>query len=167
MQLPASLFLQPWLHSIGRRNINMARGEKFLSLRTCRSHFMLYRQYVAASSLLNSLQEQPSHYRYTVARLVMHSEKLMQSKQKKDKDPQKEALSLRTLFKISAFADDCCVLEEDKGCQNKERNEDADRPDHVAEEAGHGNAAFLSNGAHHEVGGIAYIAVCAHKHGTG
>ncbi len=142
MQLPASLFLRPGLRSI----IQAAKRALWQG-----GKFFYVLSPVGGIIYLN---------------LLKASWQASYGKPKRQGSAERNSLPADHPYTISAL-DVCYVLEEDKGCQNKERDKDADRPDHVAEEAGHGNAAFLSNGTHHEVGGIAYVAVCAHKHGTG
>ena len=53
------------------------------------------------------------------------------------------------------------------GQDQEQRDQDTHGPGHVTEEAGHGHALFFGDGTHHEVGGVADVAVGAHEHGTG
>src|SRR5690606_30618566 len=49
------------------------------------------------------------------------------------------------------------VLEPNKCHHHKQRHQDADRPQHVAKEAGHGHAAIFCNRFDHQVGGITNV----------
>ena len=53
---------------------------------------------------------------------------------------------------------------ENQGMHNKQRNQNAKRPRHIAEEAGHFHFALLGDGFHHKVRRVADVAECAHKH---
>ena len=55
---------------------------------------------------------------------------------------------------------------EQPGQQPKQGHQNAYRPRHIAKEAGHAHAIAFCNGAHHEVGRVTNVTVCAHEHCT-
>src|SRR5690349_17992496 len=56
--------------------------------------------------------------------------------------------------------------EEDEREHDEQRHQHGARPGHVAEEAGHGDAALLGNRLDHQVGRVADVRVGAHEHGA-
>ena len=56
--------------------------------------------------------------------------------------------------------------EENQCVEQEERHQNAERPGHVAEEAGHGHFALFGDGFYHEVGGVADVAERAHEDRT-
>ena len=74
--------------------------------------------------------------------------------------------SLRTPAVFFTAFNGFTLDEEQERHENKDGDEDAAGPAHIAEEAGHGDAVLLGDGADHEVRGVADIGIGAHEHGA-
>ena len=58
------------------------------------------------------------------------------------------------------------MLKEDKCSEEKERDQDYQRVDHVTEKAGHLDLVLFGDRLDHKVGGVADVGIGAHKHRT-